>query len=178
MVQVCRPHPTPPQRVWVHRGLYVQGGLVCYKWSSPRPPLWVGGACLYVDACMGVCMYLYVSMYVCIYSMPRPPLWVGGACLYVHACMGVCMYLSVSMYVCMYSLCVYMYIYNACCEVSLQTNILFLSLLLDGPNPFGGGGATKPDIGIIYIYLFYFIISFLFFFLGYKYIYLIIDKRK
>ena len=109
MVQVCRPHPTPPpQRVWVHRGLYVQGGLVCYKWSSPRPPLWVGGACLYVHACMGVCMYLYVSMYVC-----------------------------------MYSLCVCIYTCNACCEASTQTNILLLSLLLGGPNPFGGGARNR-----------------------------------
>ena len=84
--------PPPPQRVWVHRGLYVQGGLVCYMWSSPRPPLWVGGACLYVHACMGVCMYLYVSMYVCIYSMPRPPLWVGGGrvCMYMHVWVYVC----------------------------------------------------------------------------------------
>ena len=29
-------------------------------------PLWVGGACLYVHACIGVCMYLSVSMCVCI----------------------------------------------------------------------------------------------------------------
>ena len=49
-----------------------------------------------------VCMYLYVSMYVCMYSMPRRPLWVGGACLYVHACMGVCMYVFVCKYVCVY----------------------------------------------------------------------------
>ena len=84
------PHP-PPQRVWVHRGLYVQGGLVCYKWSSPRPPLWVGGACLYVHACMGVCMYLYVSMYVCIYSMPRPPRgWGGRVCMCMHVWVYVC----------------------------------------------------------------------------------------
>ena len=55
------------------------------------------------------------------------------------------------MYVCMYSLCVCMYTCNACCEASTQTNILLLSLLLGGPNPFGGG-ATKPDTGIIYIY--------------------------
>ena len=53
------------------------------------------------------------------------------------------------MYVCMYSLCVCMYTCNACCEASTQTNILLLSLLLGGPNPFGGG--TKPDTGIIYI---------------------------
>ena len=71
---------------------------------------------------------------------------------HVHACMGVCMY--VSMYVCMYSLCVCMYTCNACCEASTQTNILLLSLLLGGPNPFGGG-ATKPDTGIIYIYMIY-----------------------
>ena len=64
----------------------------------------------------------------------------GGACLYVHACIGVCMYLSVSMYVCMYSLCVCMYTCNACCEASTQTYLLLLSLLLGGPNPFGGGG--------------------------------------
>ena len=135
------PHPPP-------KGLGAQV-FVCRgdKWSSPRPPLWVGGACLYVHACMDVCMYLYVSMYVCMYSMP---LWVGGACLYVHACIGVCMYLSVSMYVCMYSLCVCMYTCNACCEASTQTNLLLLSLLLGGPNPFGGGGATKPEAGIIY----------------------------
>ena len=40
LLVACRPPRglTPPQRVWVHRGLYVQGGLVCYKWSSPRPP--------------------------------------------------------------------------------------------------------------------------------------------
>ena len=42
-----------------------------------------------------------------------------------------------------------MYTCNACCEASTQTNILLLSLLLGGPNPFGGG-ATKPDTGIIY----------------------------
>ena len=42
------------------------------------------------------------------------------------------------MYVCMYSLCVCMYTCNACCEASTQTNILLLSLLLGGPNPFGG----------------------------------------
>ena len=50
------------------------------------------------------------------------------------------MYLSVSMYVCMYSLCVCMYTCNACCDASTQTNLLLLSLLLGGPNPFGGGG--------------------------------------
>ena len=81
---------------------------------------------------------------------PPPPLWVGGACLYVHACIGVCMYLYASMYVCIYSLCVCMYTCNACCEASTQTYILLLSLLLGGPNPFGGG-ATKPEAGIIYI---------------------------
>ena len=96
--------PTPPQRVWVHRFLYVGG-------TSGLPP---------------------------------PPLWVGGACLYVHACIGVGMYLSVSMYVCMYSLCVCMYTCNACCEASTQTNLLLLSLLLGGPNPFGGGGGHEP----------------------------------
>ena len=64
------------------------------------------------------------------------------------------------MYVCMYSLCVCMYTRNACCEASTQTNILLLSLLLGGPNPFGGGGrATKPDTGIIYIYMLYVVIQ-------------------
>ena len=47
------------------------------------------------------------------------------------------------MYVCMYSLCVCMYTCNACCEASTQTNILLLSLLLGGPNPFGGGGGHE-----------------------------------
>ena len=133
------PPPTPPQRVWVHRFLYVGGtsGL------SPRPPLWVGGACLYVHACMDVCMYLYVSMYVCMYSMPRPPCGWVGACLYVHACIGVCMYLSVSMYVCMYSLCVCMYTCNACCEASTQTNLLLLSLPPGWTQPIRGGGGPR-----------------------------------
>ena len=45
-----------------------------------------------------------------------------------------------------------MYTCNACCEASTQTNILLLSLLLGGPNPFGGGG-KKPDTEIIYIYM-------------------------
>ena len=66
MVQVCRPHPTPPQRVWVHRGLYVQGGLVCYKWSSPRPPP-VGWGGVSVCTCMYGCMYVFVCKYVCVY---------------------------------------------------------------------------------------------------------------
>ena len=86
---------------------------------------------------------------------PPPPPVGWGACLYVHACIGVCMYLSVSMYVCMYSLCVCMYTCNACCEASTQTNLLLLSLLLGGPNPFGGGGAMNPEPGIIYIYFCY-----------------------
>ena len=54
MVQVCRPHPPPPpQRVWVHRFLYVGGtsGL------PPAPPCGLGGR---------VCMYMHVWMYVCI----------------------------------------------------------------------------------------------------------------
>ena len=80
------PHP-PPQRVWVHRGLYVQGGLVCYKWSSPRPPP-VGWGGVSVCTCI---MYLYVSMYVCIYSMPRPPpVWGGRVCMYMHVWVYVC----------------------------------------------------------------------------------------
>ena len=93
---------------------------------------------------------------MCVCIVCPAPLWVGGACLYVHACIGVCMYLSVSMYVCMYSLCVCMYTCNACCEASTQTNLLLLSLLLGGPNPFGGGGGghepgTRDHI-YIYVY--------------------------
>ena len=68
-----------------------RGGWSVTSGLPPAPPLWVGGACLYVRACMGVCMYLYVSIYACIYSMPRPPPWVGG---------GVCMYMHVWVYVC------------------------------------------------------------------------------
>ena len=49
----------------------------------------------------GVCMYLYVSMYVCMYSMPRPPLWVGGG-VSVCTCMYGCMYVFVCKYVCVY----------------------------------------------------------------------------
>ena len=88
------PHPPP-------KGLGAQV-FVCRgdKWSSPRPPLWVGGACLYVHACMDVCMYLYVSMYVCMYSMPRPP--VGGWGVSVCTCMYWCMYVFVCKYVCVY----------------------------------------------------------------------------
>ena len=86
------PTPPPPPKGLGAQGSICTGGLVCYKWSSPAPPLWVGGACLYVHACMGVCMYLYVSMYVCIYSMPRPPpLWWGGrVCMYMHVWVFVC----------------------------------------------------------------------------------------
>ena len=76
---------------------------------------------------------------------PAPP--VGGGGVSVCTCMYGCMYVLV----CMYSLCVCMYTCNACCEASTQTNILLLSLLLGGPNPFGGG-ATKPDTGIMYTY--------------------------
>ena len=96
MVQGCRPHPPPPPK-----GLGAQV-FVCRgdKWSSPAPPLWVGGACLDVHACMDVCMYLYVSMYVCMYSMPRPP--VGGWGVSVCTCMYWCMYVFVCKYVCVY----------------------------------------------------------------------------
>ena len=89
---------------------------------------------------------------MCVCIVCPAPLWVGGACLYVHAFIGVCMYLSVSMYVCMYSLCVCMYTCNACCEASTQTNLLLLSLLLGGPNPFGGGGPRTRNPGS-YIYV-------------------------
>ena len=88
---------------------------------------------------------------MCVCIVCPAPLWVGGACLYVHACIGVCMYLSVSMYVCMYSLCVCMYTCNACCEASTQTNLLLLSLLLGGPNPFGGGGHEPGTRDHIYM---------------------------
>ena len=91
---------------------------------------------------------------MCVCIVCPAPLWVGGACLYVHACIGVCMYLSVSMYVCMYSLCVCMYTCNACCEASTQTYLLLLSLLLGGPNPFGGAGGHEPGTrDHIYIYM-------------------------
>ena len=70
-----------------------------------------------------------------------PPAPVGsGACLYVHACMDLCMYLYVSMYVCMVV------------RLRHKLTLLLLSLLLGGPNPFGGGGATNPEPGIIYMY--------------------------
>ena len=75
MVQVCRPHPTPHPKGSGCTGVYMyRGGWSVTSGLPPAPPLWVGGACLYVHACMGVCMYLYVSMYVCIYGMPRPPM--------------------------------------------------------------------------------------------------------
>ena len=92
MVQVCRPHPTPnPPKGLGAQGSICTGGAGLLQVVFPPPPLWVGGACLYVHACMGVCMYLYVSMYVCIYSMPRPPLWVGGrVCMYMHVWVYVC----------------------------------------------------------------------------------------
>ena len=89
MIQPALLAPPPHQRVWVHRGLYVQGGLVCYKWSSPRPTPVGWGACLYVHACMGVCMYLYVSMYVCMYSMPRPPVCCFRDTMYPEAYMSL-----------------------------------------------------------------------------------------
>ena len=82
------PPPTPPQRVWVHRFLYVGGtsGL------PPAPPCGLGGrVCMYMHVWMYVCMYLYVSMYVCMYSMPRPPVggW-GRVCMYMHVLVYVC----------------------------------------------------------------------------------------
>ena len=92
---------------------------------------------------------------MCVCIVCPAPLWVGGACLYVHACIGVCMYLSVSMYVRMYSLCVCMYTCNACCEASTQTNLLLLSLLLGGPNPFGGGGGGHEPGARDHIYIIY-----------------------
>ena len=49
---------------------------------------------------MDVCMFLYVSMYVRMYSMPRPP--VGGWGASVCTCMYWCMYVFVSKYVCVY----------------------------------------------------------------------------
>ena len=55
------PPPTPPQRVWVHRFLYVGGtsGL------PPAPPCGLGGVS--VCTCMYGCMYVFVCKYVCVY---------------------------------------------------------------------------------------------------------------
>ena len=98
---------------------------------------------------------------MCVCIVCPAPLWVGGACLYVHACIGVCMYLSVSMYVCMYSLCVCVYTCNACCEALTQTNLLLLSLLLGGPNPFGGGGGPRTRNPGSYIPILLYMFSYL-----------------
>ena len=60
------------------------------------------------------------------------------------------MYLFVSIYVYMSNLYICIYRCNVYCEASIQTNLLLLSLLLGGPNLFGGGRATNPEPEIIY----------------------------
>ena len=97
MVQVCRPHPTPPPKGSGCTGVYMyRGGWSVTSGLPPAPPCGLGGrVCMYMHVWVYVCMYLYVSMYVYIYSMPRPPppLWVGGrVCMYMHVWVYVCIY--------------------------------------------------------------------------------------
>ena len=57
------------------------------------------------------------------------------------------------MYVCIVCVYVCIHVMRVVRLPHKLTNILLLSLLLGGPNPFGGG-ATNPDTGIIYIYIY------------------------
>ena len=65
MVQVCRPHPTPPKGSGC-TGVYMyRGGWSGTSGLPPAPPCGLGGVS--VCTCMYGCMYVFVCKYVCVY---------------------------------------------------------------------------------------------------------------